>query len=183
MPTHAGINAALALVIDNNLKPEYISEVVIHVGFGQVANFYYAKPFSIRDFPQGDAAFSYIYTVATALVNKSVFIQNFSEQAIRDPRVQSMIKKIKMAERPEGAELGVQVDLRLADGRRLSQYKAEPREFAVNPTPRDEVIAKFRKQVAYAKTISDKKAESALELLQDLENLKNVNRLLKYMAA
>jgi 2-methylcitrate dehydratase PrpD len=183
MPTHAGINATLAMVNQNNVQPVDIQEVVIHVPYGQMANFYYAKPFAIRDFPQGDAAFSYIYTVATALVNKSVFLQNFTDEAIRDPRTKSIIKKIKMVERPEGAELGIQVDLRLTDGRQLTEYKAEPREFAVKPTPQEQIIAKFRRQVDWSKTVSQKRAESVLELLQDIEKLKDMSQVQKFMVA
>ena len=183
MPTHAGVNAALALVNQNNIQPDDIKEVVIHVSHGQMANFYYAKPFSIRDFPQGDAAFSYIYTVATALVNKSVFLENFTDEAIHDPRTSSMIEKIKMVERPEGAELGIQVDLSLSDGRQLSEYRSEPREFAVKPTPREQIIAKFYRQVDYSKTISRKKAERVLEILQKLETLENIGHLMKFMVA
>jgi 2-methylcitrate dehydratase PrpD len=183
MPTHAGINAALALINQNNIQPAEIQEVVIHVPYGHMGNFYYAKPFTIRDFPQGDAAFSYIYTVATALVNKSVGLQNFTDEAIHDPRTKSMIEKIKMVERPEGAELGIQVDLHLADGRLLSEYKSEPREFAVKPASREQIIDKFRQQAAYSKTLSQKKVEGVLELLQDLERLKNVNQLIKFIVA
>ena len=183
MPTHAGIDAALALMNQNSIQVGEIQEVIIHVPYGQMTNFYYAKPFMIRDFPQGDAAFSYIYTVATALVNKSVSLQNFTEEAIRDPRIKSMIEKIKMVERPDGAELGIQVDLHLTNGRQLLEYKSEPRDWAIKLTPRERIIAKFRQQVAFLKTMSGKKAESVLELLQDLERLENVDQLLKCMVA
>jgi 2-methylcitrate dehydratase PrpD len=183
MPTQAGITAALALVNQNNIQAEDIREVTIHVPYGQKAGFYYAKPFSIRDYPQGDAAFSYIYTIATALVNKNLFIPHFSNEAIHDPRTKSMIEKVKMVEFPEGHELGVQVDLLLTDGRQLSEYRSEPREFAVKPTPREEIIAKFHQQVAYSKTVSRKKADNIIELIQNIENLKNVNQILKFMTA
>ncbi len=181
MPTHAGIDAALALMSQNNVQADEIQEVVIHVPYSHMANFYYAKPFVIRDFPQGDAAFSYIYTVATALVNKSVGLQNFSEEAIHDPRIKSMVDKIKMVERPKDAELGIQVDLRLTDGRQLSEYRSEARDWATKPTPREQVLTKFRQQVAFSKTISWKKAERVLELLEDLERLHSVDQLLKYI--
>jgi 2-methylcitrate dehydratase PrpD len=181
MPTHAGIDAALALMSQNKVQADEIQEVVIHVPYSHMATFYYAKPFVIRDFPQGDAAFSYIYTVATALVNKSVGLQNFTKEAIHDPRIKSMVEKIKMVERPKDAELGIQVDLRLSDGRQLSEYRSEARDWATKPTPREQVIAKFRQQVAFSKTISPKKAERALELLKDLEGLQSVDQLLKLM--
>ena len=109
------------------------------------------------------------------MVNKSVGLQNFTEEAIRDPRVKSMIEKIKMVERPQGAELGIQVDLRLTNGRQLSEYKSEARDWATKPTPREQIINKFRQQVAFSKTISQKKAESVLELLQDLERQESVD--------
>jgi len=181
MPTHAGIDAALALVNQNNIQPTEIQEVVIHVPYSHMTTFYYAKPFVIRDFPQGDAAFSYIYTVAAALVNKSVGLQNFTEEAIRDPRIESMVGKIKMVERLQDAELGIQVDLHLTSGRRLSEYRPEAREWAVKPTPREQVIAKFRQQVAFSKTIAPEKEERALELLKGMEKLPSVDKLLKLM--
>jgi 2-methylcitrate dehydratase PrpD len=181
MPTHAGIDAALTLMSQNNVQADEIQEVVIHVPYSHMANFYYAKPFVIRDFPQGDAAFSYIYTVATALVNKSVGLQNFTEEAIHDLRIKSTVEKIKMVERPQDAELGIQVDLHLTNGRQLSEYKSEARDWATKPTPREQVIAKFRQQVAFSKTINSKKAECVLELLRDLERMQSVDQLLKFM--
>ena len=183
MPTHAGIDAALALVNQNNIQLSEIQDVIIHVPYGHMENFYYTKPFVIRDFPQGDAFFSYIYTVATALVNKTVGLQNFTEEAILDPRVKSMIEKIKIVERPEGAELGIQVDLLLTNGRKLSEYKPEARDWAIKPTPREQIINKFLQQVAFSKIISPQKAESVLELLQDLERQESVDKLMKFMVA
>ena len=183
MPTHAGIDAALVLMNQNNIEASEIQEVIIHIPYGHIANFYYAKPFVIRDFPQGDAAFSYIYTVATALVNKSVGLQNFTEEAIRDPRIESMIEKIKMVERPENAELGIQVDLRLTNGRQLSEYKSEPRDWAVKPTPKKQILTKFWHQVDFSKTLSRSNTESILEQIEDLEKLDNVDRLVKLLVA
>jgi hypothetical protein len=86
-----------------------------------------------------------------------------------------------MVERPKDAELGIQVDLRLTDGMQFSEYRSEARDWATKPTPREQVTAKFRQQVAFSKTISPKKAERILELLKDLERLQSVDQLLKYM--
>ena len=183
MPTHAGITAALALVNQNDILAEDIQEVVIHVPYGHMKSFYYAQPFEIRDFPQVDAAFSYIYTIASSLVNKSFGLENFTEESIRDPRVKSIIDKTKMVERPEGAELGMQVDLRLTNDNQFSQYIAEDIEWATKPTPREQIITKFRKQVAFSKTIDPEKAENILELVQDLEKMKNIDQLLKLLVA
>ena len=44
-------------------------------------------------------------------------------------------------------------------------------------------VFNFRQQVAFSKTISQKKAESVLELLQDLEKQEILNDLLKLMVA
>jgi 2-methylcitrate dehydratase PrpD len=181
MPTHAGITAALALVNQNDIKAEDIQEVVIHVPYGHMKSSYYAQPFKIRDFPQVDAAFSYICTVAASLVNKSFGLENFTEESVRDPRVKSVVDKIKMVEQPKGAELGMQVDLCLANGNQFSQYIAENIEWAKNPTPREQIIEKFRKQVAFSKTISPQKADNVLELVQDLERLESIDELVKLM--
>ena len=93
--THAAIDGVLALVHNNPIQPEDVKEVVIDVP-PKARDFAVGQPFKIRNVPQIDAGFSLQYTVASALLRKGVTLEHFSEEAIAEPKVMEMVKKIRL---------------------------------------------------------------------------------------
>jgi len=175
--THAAIDCALALIQKYDIKAEDIREVVLYVSAGALEHIC-GQPFKIGSFPHGNAAFNFQYTVATALLKKSVKPEHFTEKAIRDPQTSNFINKIKLAER-QGAEMdGTKLKLIMKDGRELTEScdvaKGDPLK---NPMPKDEITAKFWTNVEFSRTVTREKAESLLTLLEKLEELDSVNRI------
>jgi 2-methylcitrate dehydratase PrpD len=184
MPNHAAIDAALALANKHDINTEDIDSIIIHVAPKALSNSYYAKPFVIRDFPHGDAVFSYPYTVATSLLHKQCNLYNFTEKAICDPKVISLTAKTKMIENPEGQGqfMGIKVQVKMKDGREFVEEKGASRDWVKNPITRDTIIAKFWHQVEFSKTIKEKNAQKVLDQIESLEKVDDVSRITQLLA-
>ena len=98
-PNHVPIELAIALANQHNIKAEDVVAVTLYLTPRALKN-YYAKPWSIRDFPTGDALFSFRYTVASALLRRHVDLTDMTEEAIRDPAINTLISKINLKELP-----------------------------------------------------------------------------------
>lgn len=182
MPCHQGIDAALALVRKNDIQAKDIAGIEIVLSRGIIGESYYAKPFVLRGFPHGDAIFSFPYTVCTTLLKKSCNLYNFTEEAIQDPEVNRLTSITRLVEAPENVKLaGMEVRVRMKDGRGFSEVGVMRRDWTQKPTPREEILAKFWHQVEFSKTISRKNAEKLLGLLDRLEQLDNVNGIVELM--
>ncbi|OGN90943.1 MAG: hypothetical protein A2158_00975 [Chloroflexi bacterium RBG_13_46_14] len=184
MPNHVAMDCALELVRKYGIRAEDITEVIIHVTHGTIGRSYYAKPFIIRDFPHGDAIFSYPYTVATALLHGSVGLANFTEEAIRDPRVNAITANTKLEELPESEGLGlmgVKLTVKMKNGKEYSESGTPHREWTTRPTPKEEIVAKFWHQVDFSQTVSRKNAKKIIDLINHLEEVENVNQLIELL--
>lgn len=182
MPTHPAIDAALALTMNNNIDTDQIKEVGIYLSGGTLTDSYYAKPFVIRDFPQGDAIFSYPYTVASALLKKSMGLPNFTEEAIKDPKVNEIIARTKMIGQAGSVGLGVKIVVTMVDGQEFTETRGI-REWGKNPITKETILQKFWHQVEFSKTISEKKAQKILDQIENLENLENIKQIIPSLVA
>jgi 2-methylcitrate dehydratase PrpD len=142
------------------------------------------KPFEIREFPHCDAIFSLRYTCATALLNKCVKQQHFTEQAITDVKMNQLISKIKLEPIWAGARPGIEVKVKINDGSELvargSSGKGDPID---SPLTKAEIIAKYRGQVEFSRTVDEKKAEKLIKLLEKLEESTRVSQIIDLAAA
>jgi 2-methylcitrate dehydratase PrpD len=176
-PNQGPIQCALAILEKHKIKGDDIEEVVIRLPLRSLG-IYYAQPFKIGPFPHANGIFSYQYTVATALLKGSVKLQHFTEEAIGDPQVNDLIRRIRCEELPGAGRRGNEVRVKMKDGRELTEFtdrwKGDP---LTNPLSKEEIIAKFWDQVDFSQTLSRKKAEELLKRVEGLEELDNVRRL------
>ena len=136
---------------------------------------HYATPYALGDFPTMNALWSYYFVVASALYRKSATAENFTEKKIRDPRLQALIKKVKLGylDRPNGVEL----EVIMKDGRRYTQYKGYPVGDPGTDLSRDGLIAKFKEQVEFSRLIDKEDMEKTIELLENLEKVRNIRMI------
>ncbi len=170
-PTHAPIEAALALAGNHKFKTDDIEAVILKTSPPATAA-HYARPYKIGDYPTGDALFSYKYSLASALVKKRAGNREYTEEAIRDPEVQGLIGRITLdkLDKPEGIEL----ELKMKDGGSLSQYIQMAHGEPANPLSREGLIGKFMEQVDFSQTVSRQNGEKLIELAEKLEEVDNV---------
>ena len=181
LPTHAGIDAALSIVHKYNIQAKDITGIDIILNKGTIGSSYYAKPFVLREFPHGDAIFSYPYTVCSTLLKKSCNLYNFTEEAIMDPEVNRLTNITNLVEAKEDFDYRLKLELkvRVKDGREFSEIGTQRREWVKQPIPRDEILNKFWHQVEFSKTVSQKNAKKLVALVSDLENVEDVRKVIE----
>lgn len=179
--THTTIDASLALVSKYDINHHDIEEIIIF-GPPRFLDLFVGKPFMIREYPHCDAIFSLQYTCATALLKKSVKQEHFTEQAINDPEINSLIRKIKILPFPDKKSMGVEVKIRMRNGKELSAFtdvaKGDP---LVKPLSKKEMLSKYMSQVEFSQTLSINNAEKLLKLLQKLDELDDLNKILELL--
>jgi 2-methylcitrate dehydratase PrpD len=178
--THATIDCALQLVHTHDIEPEDIDKITVHVTAATRDGFV-GQPFEIREVPQVDAAFSLQYTVANALLRKSVRLEHFTEKYIRDQKIFDLVRKVEiMGTLPPDEPLAATVAVRMKDGREFSTHVDVPKgDVIYNPLTKDEIKDKFRANVAFSQTVKKEKAEKVLDLIEALEEVHDVAEIIK----
>jgi 2-methylcitrate dehydratase len=169
MAAHPSIDCAFELRRRHALDPAAIDHVAVRLPRRLLNNFC-AKPFEARRFPQADANFSFQFLVANALLHGSILQEHYEESVIRSPQVQGMVRRVALGELESGAE-GVAIEVRLRDGNSLRQMHgplAARHPFA-RPATRDDIVAKFRRQVAFAGYVSTQTADEIIRRVDRLE--------------
>jgi len=180
--THPAIDCALAIIQKNPIiDPQDIKDVILRVPRGALESFC-GQPFKIRRYPYGDANFSYYYTVANALLRKSVKPEHFSDEAIGDPQIKALISKMSLEELPGAIFQSAELKIIMKDGRQFSEFTDSPKGNSVNnPISKDEIIAKFWANVQFSQTVTEKNASRLLKLLEKLEDLYQIDRIVELL--
>jgi 2-methylcitrate dehydratase PrpD len=178
--THGPIDCALDIVNNHSIDPDDIEKARLYLPPGGL-NGVLAKPWETGEFPHADAIFSFRFTVATALLNRSVRPRHFTEQAFRDPKLNALINKIEFADLPAG-KTGFLLTVLTKDGREYSAKSEIARgDIPGNPLSRDELLAKFWDNVTFANKHAKADAERLLVLLDDLEAMDNIHEVTRLL--
>lgn len=179
-PTQAPQSAALAIAQKHNIDTDDIVEVILHLTPQATAQ-HYATPYVIGAYPTMNALWSYYFVVASALYRKSVTAENFTEKKIRDPKLQALIKKVKLGYL-DNQPRGVEVEVIMKDGRRYSEYYETALGDPYNPLSREGLISKFMEQLEFSQMVDKKDAEKLVDLLEKLEGVDNIKTITKLAA-
>jgi 2-methylcitrate dehydratase PrpD len=181
--THAAIDGVLSLVHNNPIQPEDVKEVVIDVP-PETRDFAVGQPFKIRNVPQIDAGFSLQYTVASALCRKGVKLEHFSKEAIVEPKVMEIVKKIRFtAHMPPENPLSAAVKIRTRQGREYETRIDVPRGNSIfTPlTPRQKK-EKFLANAEFSGAMRSNEAEVVWNMLRRIEEVGNVTDIVRLLA-
>lgn len=175
--THSAIDSALQISRGNDIRADRVNGIVIKLAPWIIDGFT-GELFEPGDTPQIDGAFSIRFTVATALLRKGVKPAFFSDACIGDPEIQKLIGKMKLVPAALGHPLASEIELTMRDGSVLSGATEFPSgDIFRTPLSDDQIRAKFRENVAYSRTIPERKAEQALSMLEELENVADVREV------
>jgi 2-methylcitrate dehydratase PrpD len=171
--THGPIACTLALVAKHDIKAEDIKEVTIKLPARSLGDFC-NKPFVVRELPQCSAIYSFRYTTASALLRKSVKLEHFTEEAIREPQVNDIINKINVAELPRAEGERVQVKVKMKGGQEFSET-----DVPIAPMSKDDIVTKFKSNIEYAQIITKKNSDKLLNMLENLEEVDDVKKIVR----
>ena len=183
---HSHMKAAIDIVLGNDLAPEDIAEVHLHVGdYHQLMS----DPLPERIAPAtlADAKFSLPFLVSVAIVRRGMSVGDFTEAGLRDPQILAVGRKMRLV---KDAALNWTLDLPpgrveivAKDGRR---WLVEGRDVPGNaeaPMTWDDIRTKFTECAAAAvHPPSRHKVDRTLNLAQRLENLADVSALVHALA-
>jgi len=178
-PTQSPIHAALTLVHKHNIKAGDIEEAILRTSPGVATGTHYARPYKVGDYPTGDALFSYKYAVASALARGTAQNKDYIEEAVRDPVVQALIPKVTLALAELDKTEGVELEVRLKDGRTFSEYVARAQGEPSRPLSRETLVAKFMEQAEFSQMVGKESAEKIIEMVDRLEEVDNVAEIVK----
>lgn len=175
---HAAVECVLKLVRSRTIKPEDVDEIVVDIT-PTTRDFAVGQPFKIREVPQIDAAFNIQYNVASALLRKSIRLEHFTEEYVRDEKIMDLVHKIRLtATTSSETPLGAGVKIRTKQGGEYETRVDMPRGHGtLTPLTPAEKKAKFLDNVRFSDTISKERAEEALGLLENLERVDNVKKI------
>jgi 2-methylcitrate dehydratase PrpD len=131
------------------------------------------------------AQFSMPYVLAVALTKGGLGVEDFDEQAIRDPAVLALARKVRLEVDPEvmpffPAHEPAKVTVRLTTGKSYSKTVICSKGTPENPMSGPELEAKF---MSFASpVISRDRAQTAVELVRGLDKLKSIGELSSLLA-
>ncbi|MCC6777947.1 MAG: MmgE/PrpD family protein [Hyphomicrobiales bacterium] len=190
--THPAIDGALALAGEHDIRAEDIHEVLIAVGCRDFeVVFGGSDGLGVKQAPPSivDAQFSIPYTVATAIINRRVFVDDFSLAAIRRPEVLALARKVKPIVKDDLDHWPITVrpcEIRITThggnsyARRVEYARGNPR----NPIPLEEIRENFvscAQQAAFR--LSDESVIEARDMIQNLEGVDDIDGLLGCLRA
>ena len=126
------------------------------------------------------------FCVATLLAEGAVFVDQFSEAVVTDPRRMALAAKIEVVHDPaitaRGAKLRhmVRVDVHFTDGTLTSETVEAPRGSEQKFASEADVVEKFRKLAGCA--VPDAQAERIVELTLRCDKLDDIGGLASALA-
>ncbi|MBI2535336.1 MAG: MmgE/PrpD family protein, partial [Deltaproteobacteria bacterium] len=162
--------------------PEKIAEVVCRTAEGPVHRLW--EPLADKQKPASSygAKFSLPYSIAVMLVRGRAGLDEFTEEAIRDPIVLGLAKKVRYALDPTidyPRHFSGHVKITLDDGTVLEENQPHPRGGFEDPLPPGEIEEKFRSNARLA--LPEGKVEGILDSVRRLERLPAIAQLTDHL--
>lgn len=174
IPNHASLEAVKALRAKHPFSAGDVKAVRVRLGKGYLQNVGWRyTPTTITS-----AQLNLYYVLAIMLIENDVFVDQFTEEKIRDPKVLELIERISIVHDPkmDGTSYaeGNPIEVELRDGTVLSAW-GHVRGRGDNPVSQADVVEKFRKVTRGH--LTDKAQDEIIDLCAGLEKLDDVDAL------
>lgn len=135
-------------------------------------------PFEMGTTPRVNAQFSIRYCVANALLRRSSKLAHFEEEAIRDPKVLELARRVDVVVDPAMEARGhtpVDMTVFMKDGRELFRQLDIAPGFPGNPLTEEEQEVRFQDCIAYGeKPLPKENVEKIMESVAHIDQLSDV---------
>ncbi len=182
--THTPISAVLALVKDNDLKPNDVAKVCIRTT-ARGADIL-SDPSKYDPHTKETADHSLPYVVAAAIAERQVTPLQFTMEKIMDPIIREQLNKIVVVADPEiervfPALQRVVATIQTTDGREFSEQLDYPKGDPRNPLTDKEVKEKF--EALAGPVMTPEARRKAIEAIWALEKQGSVTKLVRLFKA
>ncbi len=179
---HTTLDAIRAIAAQHPFRPEQVEKIVVHGSQATVDHV--GWPYR----PQGlvSAQMNLPFCVATLLAEGDVFVDQFSEAVVTDPRRIELAAKVEVVHDPaitaRGAKFRhmVRVEIHLGGGAKLVETVEAPRGSERKFASEADVVEKFRKLAR--RVCGDAQAERIAELTLGCDKLDDVGVLVSALA-
>jgi 2-methylcitrate dehydratase PrpD len=177
--THSFIAAALALANENDLRPDQIVEIKV---IGNDIGYSLCTPVEEKSQPQTPVVsqFSPPWCVAAAIVRKKVTIGEFTEEAIKDPIILEVARKIKVENDPGvTGSLGAKVTV-MTRGKAYTRHVEFPPGGPQNQLTFADCANKFRDCASYSSgPLTQAAVENIIKRVGKLEEVNDISEIIK----
>ena len=176
--SHPYMDCALKLRQEYAPAPERIVEVICRTAQGPVHRLW--EPLADKQRPASSygAKFSLPYCIAVMLIRGRAGLEEFTDEAIRDPSVLALAKKVRYELDPSidyPRHFSGHVQIRLADGSVIEENQPHPRGGLEDPLPPEEIEAKFRANARLR--LPPARVDEIIAAVGCLEELPNITSL------
>lgn len=181
--SHPYMDCALTLRQRYSVAPEKIAEVICRTAEGPVHRLWEPLKDKQRPATSYGAKFSLPYSIAVMLIRGRAGLEEFSENAIRDPDILALARKVRYEIDPAidyPRHFSGHVKIRLTDGAVWEENQPHPRGGFESPLPPREIEEKFRSNARLA--LPEAKVEKAVEIVRSLEELPAIHMLTDLLA-
>jgi 2-methylcitrate dehydratase PrpD len=173
--SHPYMDCALRLKQKYNPAADNIVEIVCRTAEGPVHRLW--EPLAQKQQPPTSyaAKFSLPFSLAVMLIRGRAGLEEFSDDAIRDPEILALAKKVRYELDPTidyPRHFSGHVKIRLADGTVLEENQPYPRGGYEDPLPPGEIEAKFRANARLA--LPAAKIDTIVDAVGRLEELSSI---------
>ncbi|MBI2858563.1 MAG: MmgE/PrpD family protein [Chloroflexi bacterium] len=191
---HRPVYGALALMKENNIKAEEIDEITITCNTWLQRNTFYSEEGDTKYRPRNivDAQFSTPWTVAKAVLKGApLWIDDFTEESIREPGVLAMTQRVKGVADPEKDRMmkektgflpSTEVAIRTKSGQRylksLEYVHGHPRD----PFTMADCVEKLRRCLPFsARPLGEDRLRELLRVVEHLEETNDVTAIIRLL--
>ncbi|HTY63795.1 MAG TPA: MmgE/PrpD family protein [Acidobacteriota bacterium] len=176
---HPAIDAALALAEDKNIRSQDIKEITLSVTDAHLALL--CQPLDAKRSPRSpvDAQFSIPWGVASAIVGRSVGLGDFTDSAVRNPKVLEVTQKMRVEVDNSLHKPGpepTRVTVKMMDGKTHAMVVENPLGSLERPMSFDDCARKFRD---CAKSLDAGCVERVVQLVRGLDQLDDVREIIQ----
>jgi len=179
--THTAHEAVKSIMEKNSLTADMIDRITIH----STTVTYHHTNWEYK--PEGVTAaqMNMQYVVAVTALEGAIFIDQFTEEKTKDPKIIEYSRKVEVVPDPELDKLGPQfrhtiiADVKTMDGRTFSERVETARGSNKRPMSDDEVIQKYR--ILAGKVLSESRVAALHESVLNLEKVSDVRELAKLL--
>jgi 2-methylcitrate dehydratase PrpD len=176
--SHPYMDCALKIKQKHSPKPESIAEIVCRTAEGPVHRLW--EPLADKQKPVSSygAKFSLPYSIAVMLVRGRAGLDEFTEDAIRDPATLDLAGKVRYVLDPTidyPRHFSGHVKVFMKDGTVLEENQPHPRGGFEDPLPPAEIEEKFRANAGLALPMDQ--VDAALDAVKHLEQLPSIGIL------
>ncbi|MCX5908754.1 MAG: hypothetical protein NTY64_16640, partial [Deltaproteobacteria bacterium] len=175
--THTAHEAVKSIMIQNRLTAEIIDRITIR----STTVTYHHTSWEYK--PEGITAaqMNMQYVVAVTVLEGNIFIDQFTDQKVADPKIIEYSRKVKVIPDPELDKLGpefrhaVIAEVKTKDGRILHERVDTAKVSAQNPMSTEEGIRKY--ETLAGKVLGSERASGLKDMVFNLEKVGDIREL------